>query len=200
MSNSLRPNGLQHTRLPCPSATPLAYADSCWLSRWCHPTISSIVNPLLFMRSTFPSTQNFSSESALSIRWTKYWVSAWASVLPMNIQGWFLLGLTGLTSLLPKGLSIIFSSTTFQKHWFFATELSLWSNSHITYMTTGKTIVLTIWTCVDKVMALLFNVLSRFVLSFIPRSKHLLISWLQLPSAVQHYITKKTPDYSFIFL
>ena len=155
---------------------------------------------LLFMPSIFPSIQDFSSELALSIGLPKYWVSALASVLPMNIQGWFLLRLTGLTSLLPKGLSIIFSSTTFQKHCFFATELSLWSNSHITYMTTGNTIVLTLWTCVDKVMALLFNVLPRFVLSFIPRSKHLLISWLQSPSAVQHYITEKTPDYPFIFL
>ena len=86
--------------------------------------------PLLFMPSIFPSIQDFSNELALPIRWPKYWVSATTSVLPVNIQGWFPLGLTGLISLLPKGLSRLFSSTIFQKHQFFGTEPSLWSNSH----------------------------------------------------------------------
>ena len=137
--------------------------------------------PLLFMPSIFHSIQDFSNELALPIRWPKYWVSAATSVLPMNIQGWYPLGLTGLISLLPKGLSRIFSSTTFRKHQFFGTEPSLWANSHYIHNYRNKkqktkNIVLTIWTCVDKVKALLFNVLSRFVLSFIPRSKHILIS------------------------
>ena len=100
--------------------------------------------------------------------------SASASVLPMNIQDWFPLGLTGLISLLSKGLSRVFSDTTVQKHQFFSAQTYLWYNSHIH----------TIWTFVGKVMSLLFNMLSRFVISFLPRSKYLLISWLKSPSAV----------------
>ena len=96
----------------------------------------------------------------------------------MNIQGWFPLGLTLLVSWESKGFSRILSSTTVQKHQFFSTQPSLWSNSHL-YMTTGKTITLTICTFVGKVMSLLFNMLSRLVITFL-----LLISWLQLPSAV----------------
>ena len=111
-------------------------------------------------------------------------VSASASVLPMNIQDWFPLGWTSWTSLLSKGLSRIFSNTTPQKHQFFSAQLSLESNSQHPYMTTGKTLALTRWTFVGKVMSLLFNMLSRLVITFLPRSKHLLISWLQSPSAV----------------
>ena len=108
-----------------------------------------------------------------------------ASVLPMNIQGWFPLGLTGLISLLSKGRSGVFSSTTVRNHQFFSSQPSLWSTSHnCTLCTTGKTIALTIWTFVGKVRSLLFNMLSRFVMTFLPRSKRLLISWLQSPSAV----------------
>ena len=99
----------------------------------------------------------------------------------MNIQGWFPLGWTWI-SLQSKGLSKIFSNTTVQKHQFFGAQLSLQSSSH-PYMTTGKTIALTRWTFVGKVMSLLFN-MSRLVIAFLPRSKHLLISWLQSPSAV----------------
>ena len=110
-------------------------------------------------------------------------VSASASVLPMNIQDWSPLGWTGWISLQSKGLSRVFSNTTVQKHQFFGPQLSSQSNSH-PYMTTGKTIALTRWTFVGKVISLLFNVLSRLVIPFLPRSKHLLISWLQSPSAL----------------
>ena len=110
-------------------------------------------------------------------------IGASASVLPVNIQGWFPLGLTGLISLRSKGPVIVFSSTTVRKHQFFGTQPFLWSNSYL-YMTPGKTIALTRQTFVSKVMSLLFNMLSRMVIAFLPRSKHLLISWLQLPSAV----------------
>ena len=106
--------------------------------------------------------------------------SASTSVLPMNIQGWFPLRLTDLLS---KGLPRVFSNTTVSKHQFFGTQPSLWSNSH-PHMTTGKTIALTRWTFVDKVMSLLFNMLSQFVIASLPRNKRLLISWLQSPSAV----------------
>ena len=102
----------------------------------------------------------------------------------MNIHDWFPLGLIGLISLLSKGLSRVFSNTTVQKHQFFSAQLSLWSQLSHTYMTTGKTIALTRWTFVGKVMSLLFNMLSKLVIAFLPRSKCLLISWLQLPSAV----------------
>ena len=102
-------------------------------------------------------------------------VSASALVLPMNIQDWFPLGSTGWVSLQSKGSSRVFSSTTFQKHQFFSTQLSLLSQP---YMTTRKTIALTVQTFVSKVMSPLFNMLSRFVIAFLPRSKRLLISWL----------------------
>ena len=111
-------------------------------------------------------------------------VSASASVLPMNTQDWSPLGWTGWISLQSKGLSRIFSSTTVQKHQFFSTQLSLESNSQHPYITTGKTLALTRWTFVGKVMSLLLNTLSRLVITFLPRSKHLLISWQKLPSAV----------------
>ena len=100
--------------------------------------------------------------------------------IPMNS-----LGLTHLISLQSKGFSRVFSSTTVWKHQFFDAQLSLWSNSHIyLYMTTRKTIALTIWTFVSKMIPLLFNMLFRFVVAFLPRSKHLLILWLQSPSTV----------------
>ena len=110
-----------------------------------------------------PSIRVFSSESVLHITWPKYWTSASASVLPMNIQDWFPLGLTGLISLQSKELSKVFSSSTVQKasvlrcSTFFMVQLS-----H-PYMTTGKTITLTRWTFVGKVISLVFNMLSRFV-------------------------------------
>ena len=110
-------------------------------------------------------------------------VPASASVLPRNIQGSFPLGFTGWISLQPKGLSRVFSNTTVQKHQFFSTQLSLFQLSH-PYMTTGKSIAFTIWTSVVKVISLLFNMLSRLVIAFLPRSKRLLIWWLQSPSAV----------------
>ena len=106
-----------------------------------------------------------------------------ASVLPMNNQDWFPLGLTGWISLQSKELSRVFSSTTFQKHQFFGAQPFLWSNSHI-HTWLGKTIAFTIQTFVSKVMSLLFNMLSRFVTTFLPKRKGPLIFWLQLLSTV----------------
>ena len=102
----------------------------------------------------------------------------------MNIQDRFPLGLTGLLSLQAKGLSRIFFNTTVQKHQFFSTQPSFTVQLSHPYMTTGKTIALTRRTFVGKLMSLLFNMLSRLFIAFLPRSKHLLISWLQSPSAV----------------
>ena len=139
--------------------------------------------PLLLLPSVFARIRVFSNELALHIRWKKCWTSDSAKCLLMNIQGWFFLGLTGSISLLSKGLSRVFSSTKVQRHQFFSDQHSLWSKSH-PFMTTGKTIALTIQTFVGKVMPLLFNMLSRIVIAFLSRSKHILISWLQTPSAV----------------
>ena len=139
----------------------------------CHPTISSSVTlffscPQFFPASGFfPMSQLFASGGQS--------IEASASVLPMNIQGWFPLGLTALISLQYKGFSRIFSSTTVQKHQFFSAQPSFWSNFHIRTWLLEKTVALTIWTFVSKVMSLLFNMLSRFAIAFLPRSKCLLI-------------------------
>ena len=106
----------------------------------------------------------------------------------MNIQSWFPLGMTGLISLQSKGTTKVFSSTTVWKHQFFGAQPSLWSSSHVT---TGKTIALTIWTFFGKVMSLLFDSLSRFVIAFHLRSNHFLISRLQSPSTVLLELRKR---------
>ena len=176
MSDSLRPHGLQHARLPCPSPTPRACSNSGPLSQRCHPTISSPVIPFSsYLQSclasgSFPMNQLFASGGQST------GASASASVLPMSIQGWFPLRWTSLISLLSKGLSRVLYSTTIWKHQF--VQLSAFFNVQLShpYMTTRKTI--------SKVMSLLLNILSRFVIAFLPKSKHLLISWLQSPSAV----------------
>ena len=127
---------------------------------------------------SFPMSQLFAS-GGQSIG-----ASALALVLPMNIEGWFPLGLTGLISLPSKGLSRVFSSITVQKHPILQCSVFFMVQLSYLYMTTGKTIALTVWTFVGKVISLLFNMLFRFVIPFLPRSKCLLISWLQSPSAV----------------
>ena len=151
MSDPLIPHELQHARPPCPSPTPGVYSNSCPLSPWCHPTISSSI--VLFSSclqsfpepGSFPMTQFFASGGQI------IGVSASASIPPMNIQGWFPLGWTGLTSLFSKGLSRVFSNATVLKHQFFSTQPSLWSNSHIRTWLLEKP-VLTRQTFVGKVM------------------------------------------------
>ena len=129
MSNSLRPHGLQHPRLPCPSSTPKAYSNSCPSSQWYHPTISFSVIPFPSCLQSFPASGSFPVSQLFTSGGQR--IRASASVLPVNIQGWFPLGLTGLISLLSKGLSRVFSNTTVWKHHFFGAQPSLWSNSHI---------------------------------------------------------------------
>ena len=182
-SDPLWPHGLQHTKLPCPSLIPGACSNSCPLSWCCHPTISSSVIPFSSHFQSFPASGSFPVSQFFASGGQSIGVSASASVLPMNIQDWFPLRLTDLISLQSKGLWRVFSNITVWKHWFFSTQLSLWSNSH-PYMTTGKTIALTRWTFVGKMMSLLLNMLSRLVIDFLIKSKHLLILWLQSPSAV----------------
>ena len=135
VSDSLWPCGLQHPSLLCPPLFPGVGSDSCPLSQWCYLTISSSAARFFCLQS-FPASLMVSNESALCVKWPKYW--SFSSVLPMNIQGWFPLGLTGLISLLSKGLPRVFSSTTVWKHQFFGTQSSLRSNSHIHTWPLGK--------------------------------------------------------------
>ena len=132
----------------------------------------------------FPNIKVFCNESVLCIRWPSIGVSASASILPVDIQDWFPLGWTGWISLQSTGLSRVFSNTTVQKHQFFSSQFFFIVQLSHPYMTTGKTIALTRWTFIGKVMSLLFNMLSRLVIAFLPRSKLLLILWLQSPSAL----------------
>ena len=180
MSDSLWHHRLQHARLSCPTLSPRVYSNSHPLSRLCHPAISSSVGPSFSCLQSFPASRSFLISRLFISGDQSIGASASASVLLMNIQGWFPLGLTVWISLQSKGLSRVFSNITVQKHHFFSAQSSLWSNSHICFMTTGKTTALTIWTFVGKVMSLLFKMSLRFVIAFLPRSKHLLISWLQL--------------------
>ena len=138
MSDSLRPHGLQHARTPCPSPPPRAYWNSCPLSRWCHPTISSSVIPFSSHLQYFPASGSFQMNQLFASVGQSIGVSASASVLPMNIHDLFPLGWTGWTSLLSKGLSRVFSNTTVQKHQFFGTQPSSQSNSHIHTWPLGK--------------------------------------------------------------
>ena len=123
MSNFLQPHGLQHARLLFPSPTPWACSNSCPLSWWCHPTISSSVIPFSSHLQSFPASGSFPRSQSFTSGGQIIGVSV--SVLPMNIQDWFPLGLTGLISLHSKGLSRVFSNTTVQRHQFFGTPLSL---------------------------------------------------------------------------
>ena len=184
MSNSWWPHELQHARLPCLSLCPGVCSNSYPLSRWCCPTISSSVASSSSCPHSFPGPGSFPVSWLFTSGGQSTGVSASASILPVNIQDWFPLGLIGLISLLSKGLSIVFSNATVRKHKFFGTQPSLLSNTHILTKTTGKIIALTIQAFVSKVMSLLFNMLSRFVIAFLPRSKRLLLSWLQSPSTV----------------
>ena len=183
VSDSLQPHGLQYTRLPCPSLSPsllkLMSIESVMPSNHlilCHPH--------LLQPSIFPTSRVFSNESVLCIRYPKYWSFSF-SISPSNEysglssfkKDWFdLFAVQGtLKSLLQQHSS---KASSLQQSAFFMAQLS-----H-PYMTTGKTIALTVWTFVGKVLSLLSNVLSRLVIAFLPRSKHFLISWLQSPSAV----------------
>ena len=131
VSDSLQPRGLQHARLPCPSPTPGANSHSCPLSQWCHPNISSSVIPFSSCLQSFPASRSFPKSQFFASGGQSIGISASVSVLPRNFQNWFPLGLTGENSLQSNGLSRVFSNTTVQKHQFFSTQLSLWSNSHI---------------------------------------------------------------------
>ena len=141
------------------------------------PNLLILCHPLLFLSSVFPN------ESALCIRWLMYWILASASVFPMNIKGWFLLGLSGLIYLHSNELSRVFSSSIVWK--MNSSVLSCFYSSTLTSVHDCiKNIALTIWTLAGKVISLPFNMLSRLVIAFLPKGNCLLILWLQSSSAV----------------
>ena len=183
MSDSLWPHGLQHARFPCPAPTPRACSKSCPLSRWCHPTTSSLCRPLFILPSIFPSIRVFSSEWVLRIRWPKYWSFSFSISSSSEYSGLisFSMDWLDLLAVQETHKSVLqhhsLKASILQHSAFFIVQLS-----H-PYMTTGKPIALTRWAFVSKVMSLLFN-MQRLVIVFLPRSKCLLISWLQSPSAV----------------
>ena len=149
MSDSLWPHGLQHTRPRCPSLSSRVCPSSCPFNWWCHPTISTSVALFSICLQSFPAWVPFPLSWLFASGGQNIGASASASTLPMNIQGWFSLGLTSLISLQSKGFSTVFSSTTAQKHQFFDTAFLMVQLSHL-YMTTGKTIALNTWTFVRR--------------------------------------------------
>ena len=179
VSDSLWPHELQHARPPCPSPTPGVHPNPCPLIGSVMPSNYLILYcPLLLLPSIFPSIRVFSNESALRIRWPKHWSfsfrispsNEYSGLISFRID-WF--DFLAVQSALKSLLQPHSSKASILQHSAFFTVLL----SH-PYMTTGKTIALTRWTFVGKVMSLLLNMLSRLVITFLPRSKCLLISWL----------------------
>ena len=155
MSSSFQLHVLQHARLPCPSLSPWVCSNSCPLSRWCHPTVSASATPFSSCPQSFPASGTFLMSQPFASDGQSIRVWASASVLPVNIQGWFFLGWTGLSLLQSKGLSRVFSNTKIWKQCFSAQSFLRVHRSH-PYMTTRKAITLTIRTFVGKAMSLLF--------------------------------------------
>ena len=193
MSNSLRPHGLQHARPPCPSPTPRVYPNSCPSGWWYHPTISPSVVPFSSCLQSFPESASSPMSQFFTSGGQNIGVSASASVLPMNTQDWSPLGWTGWISFQSEGLSSLLQhqsskASILQCSAFFMVQF--WHP----YMTTGKTVALTRQSFVSKVVSLLFNMLSSLVITFLPRSKCLLISSLTflLSSAHPSYTSLMT--------
>ena len=141
-------------------------------------------HPFLLLPSIFPSIRVFSNKSALCIRWPKYWSFNFSISSSNEYSGMISFKMDWLDLHAVQGTLNSLLKLTVQKHQFFGAQLSLWSNSQHRYMSTEKTIALVRQIFVSKVVSLLFNMLSRLVVTFLPRSKRLLISWLQSPSAV----------------
>ena len=187
MSDSLWPHGLQHSRLPCPSPIPRAYSNSCPLSWWCQPTISSSVIPFSSHLQSLPASGSFlksqlASSGGQSSSWTwsfSFRISPYneySELISFRIDWLDLLALQGTIESFLQHHSLTVS--ILQHSASFMVQLSC------PYMTTGKIIALTRRTFVGKVMSLLFNMLSRLTIAFLPKNKCLFISWLQSPSAV----------------
>ena len=178
VSDSLQPHELQHARPPCPSPTPRVHSNSHPSSRWCHPAITSSVVPFSSCPKSLPAS-DFSNGSTLHTRWPKHWSFSFSISPSKEHPGTISFRMDWLDLLVVQGIL----KSHLQHHsskasilrcsGFFTVQLS-----H-PYITTGRIIALTRWTFVGTVISLLFNILSRLVKTFLPRSKLLLISWLQ---------------------
>ena len=194
MSDSLRPHELQHARSPCPSPTPGVLPKLMSIELVMPSSHLILCHPLFLLPPIPPNIRVFSNESTLCMRWLKYWSFSFSINPSHEHPGLIFFRMDWLDLLAVQGTL----KSLLQHH---SSKASiLWSSAFFTvqlshpYMTTGKTITLTRWTFVGNVMSLLFNMLSRLVITFLPRSKHLLISWLQLPSAVILEPPKIKPD------
>ena len=168
MSDSLRPHGLQHARPPCPLLSPRAHSNSCPSSHWCYSTIPSSVVPFPSCPQSFQASGSFLMSQFFTSGGQR---SFSVTISPsMIIQGWFLLGLTGLISLYPRYYHESSPTPQFKSISSSMLSLLMVQLSHL-YMTTGKILGLTRWTFVGKVTSLLFIMLSRFVIAFLPRKK-----------------------------
>ena len=166
VSDSWQHHESQHARPPYPSPSPGVHSNSCPSSQWFHPALSSSIVPFSSCPQSFAASESF----PMSQLFTSGGQSIEASVFPMNIQGWIRLGLTGLISMMSRGLSRVFSNTTVRKYPFFGAQPYLLSSSH-SYTWLLEKLALTIRTFVGKVMSLLFNMMSRFVIAFLPSSE-----------------------------
>ena len=181
MCLTLQPHGLQHARLLCPPLSSGVCSNLCQLNWWCHLTISSSATRFALCLQSFPASGSFPVSRFFTSGGQS--IGASASVLPMNIQNWLPLELTGLISWQSKALSRVFSSTTIWKHPFFGSQPSLWSNSHVCAWLLEKCSFYYMDLCHQSDVSAL-NMLSMSVITFLPRSKHLLISWQQSQSTV----------------
>ena len=179
MSDSLQPHGLQHIRFLCPPLSPGVCSNSYSLSQWCHPTISSSVIPFSSCPQSFPELGSFPVSWHFTSGGQNIGASASASVLPMNIP----LQFNDLISFCPRDSQESSPTPQFKRITSLALTFLMVLLPHL-YMTNRKTIALTRWTFVGKVKPLFFNMPSRLVIAFLPRSNCLLISWLQSPSTV----------------
>ena len=202
MPDCLQSHGLQHARFLCPPLSPRVWSNSYPLTWWWFLTTSSSAAPFSFCLHSFPASGSFlvSWLFASNILHQNIGAPAFASVLPINIYSWFPLALTGSISLQSKRLSRVYPCTAIHKRSvFWCSAFFMVQLSHL-YMTPGKTIALTIWQgCTPltiSAMSLLFNTLSGFVIAFLSRSRHLLISWLQPTGAHKTVAVAQEHQYS----
>ena len=192
MSDFLWPHGLQHTRLPCPSLSPSVCTNSCPLSQWCHPAVSSSLIVFSSCLQSFSASGSFPTSQLFESGDQSIGASASASVLPMNTQDWFPLGLTGFISLQSKGLSRILSAPQLKN--INSSVFSLYGPTLTSLRDCGKNHSFDyVGLCWQSNASVFLNMLSRFVIAFIPRSEYVLISWLQsmgLQRVIHDWVTE----------
>ena len=200
MSDSLQPHGLQNARPPWPSPTPRSLLRLMSIKSVMPSNHLILCYPLLLPPSIFPSIRVFSNELALPIRWPKYWSFSF-TISPSNEH-------SGLISFRMDWLDLPAVQGTLKSllHHHSSKASVLWLSAFFIvqlsypYMTTGKTIALTRWIFVGKIVSLLFNMLSRLVITFLPRSKRLLISWLQSPSGMSLLLLLLLSRFNYVWL